>query len=71
MENMKERTYQDNTKTEVERIVELILNVIPLAMGVAVATLAVLGEIDAISALPLVGIGVACLGVKAINTGKE
>ena len=71
MEKMKERTYQGNTKTDIKGIVELILSVIPLAMGVAVAALTVLGEIDVNSALLLVGIGVACLGVKGISARKE
>ena len=59
------------TMADIKKTVKLILKVIPLAMGVAVTTLAILGEIDLMSALLLIGIGVACLGVKAVSERTE
>ena len=50
---------------ESEITIKLILKVVPLAMGVAVITLAIIGELNLIDALFMAGIGVACLGVRA------
>ena len=49
------------------KTMELILKVIPLAMGVAVTVLTIMGEIDMKSALLLLGIGMACIGIKALT----
>ena len=47
--------------------VGLILKAIPLAMGVAVVVLSAMDEIDASSALSLLGIGMVCLGAGALQ----
>lgn len=42
---------------------ELILKAIPIAMGVAVAVTAILGQLDLRSGFTMLGIGLACLGI--------
>lgn len=65
---------QSNTKKNkkeeqenVQDIVNLILKVIPLAMGIAVTVLAVLKEIDLYSGLSMLGIGLACIGINQLQ----
>ena len=58
------------TMTDIKRTVKLILKAIPLAMGVAVTVLTIIREIDMVSALLMVGIGVACLGINAVSERK-
>ena len=42
---------------------DLILRAVPIAMGVAVTTTALLGTVDIKHGLSMLGIGVACLGI--------
>lgn len=44
-------------------LVDIVLKAVPLAMGVAVAVTAVLGELDPTHGLAMLGIGLACVGV--------
>lgn len=44
-------------------LLEIILKAIPMAMGIAVTVLAVLGELDNQSGFTLLGIGLACVGI--------
>lgn len=44
-------------------LIRLILKAVPVAMGIAVAVTAVLGEIDLKSGLSMLGIGLACAGI--------
>ena len=48
-------------------LTELILKAIPLAMGIAVAVTALLGELDASSGFVMLGIGLACLGIRQLK----
>lgn len=50
-------------KQKTEEIIGLILRAIPVAMGVAVVVTSLLKQIDLFSALTMLGIGLACLGV--------
>lgn len=50
-----------------ENIVILILKVIPVAMGVAVAVLSLLDELPVNSGLSMLGIGLACVGIYLLN----
>lgn len=51
-------------------MVELVLKAVALAMGVGVAALTIMDEVEPRNALCLLGIGVACLAlVQLINTG--
>jgi transcriptional regulator with XRE-family HTH domain len=58
-------------KKSVQEIIVEILKAIALAMGVAVTVLAILGEIDTGPAFILLGIGVASLGIVALNDNKK
>lgn len=48
-------------------IVGLIFKAVPLAMGVAVLVLTILRELDTYSASIMLGLGLACLSVSALN----
>ena len=48
------------------RMVDLGLRAVAVAMGVAVAALAILGQIDTTSALVMLGIGLACLAIASL-----
>jgi len=52
---------------EAHKIIRLILRVIPLAMGVATAVLAAIGQIDLRDVAILLGIGLACVGVYLLD----
>ena len=47
---------------EVDRLINLILKAVPLAMGVAVVVTSALGELDLQSGFTMLGIGMACIG---------
>ena len=57
----------DQKEGEVDKIVNLVLKAVPLAMGVAVVVGSILGNIDASSAVSLLGIGVFCIGLYLIK----
>ncbi len=61
---VKERGKEENTA---ENITELILKVIPLAMGVAVTALSVMKQIDVYSGFSMVGIGLFCMALKQMK----
>lgn len=47
--------------------VDLVLRAVPLAMGVAVTVTAILGALDMYSGFSMLGIGLACLGIRQLN----
>lgn len=49
-------------KKSVREIIAIILKAVTLAMGVAVVVLSSLGSMEAETAVPLLGIGLACAG---------
>lgn len=51
-------------------ILDLILKVIPLAMGIAVTVLSAMKEIDLNSGFQLLGIGLTCVGIGSL-LGKK
>lgn len=55
---------------DMENMIMLILKVIPLAMGVAVAVLSILDELPVNSGLSMLGIGLACIGIYLLNKKK-
>ena len=55
---------QPEEKTDTAEIVDLILKAVPLAMGVAVAALNVLGQLEAKDAVGLLAVGMFCLAVR-------
>lgn len=46
---------------------DLVLKTVPLAMGVAVTVTAILGALDMRSGFSMLGIGLACLGIRQLN----
>ena len=46
----------------VDKIVDLVLKAVPLAMGVAVIVTVLLGQLDMKSGFIMLGIGLACIG---------
>lgn len=51
-------------------IVETVLKALTLAMGVAVAALSIMDAIDTKSAIIMLGIGLACVGINMMNDKK-
>lgn len=47
----------------IREIISVIFKAVTLAMGVAVVVLSCMGSLDAQTAVPLLGIGLACAGV--------
>ena len=62
---MNEKT--GDKKGDVYRIIGLVLRAVPLAMGVAVSVLSILGELDVASACTMLGIGMACMGIAMLD----
>lgn len=50
-------------------LVSLVLKAVPIAMGVAVAVTALLGELDVTHGLAMLGIGLACVGIYLLQKG--
>ena len=50
-----------------EYLTDLILKAVPLAMGIAVAVTAVLGELEVNHGLSMLGIGLACLAIRELK----
>ena len=48
-------------------LLNLILKVIPMAMGIAVIIISILGELDINSGFSMLGIGLACVGLYIIR----
>lgn len=54
-------------KKSVREIISVIFKAVTLAMGVAVVVLSCLGSLDAETAVPLLGIGLACAGAALLG----
>ena len=50
-----------------EYLTDLILKAVPLAMGIAVAVTAILGELNVTHGLSMLGIGLACLAIRELK----
>lgn len=61
----------EQPKTDVGALVQLILRGVALAMGVCVTVLSILKQLDAESALGMLGIGLACLAVASFPKKEE
>ena len=53
--------------SEGEKILDIVLKAVPLAMGVAVVVTSVLGELDATHGTSMLAIGMICLAVSAFR----
>lgn len=56
-----------NPSQSVQDIIQLIFKVVPLAMGVAVVVLSVMGELEIQSGFTMLGIGLFCIGISLLN----
>ena len=57
-------------KQSVKEIVNLILKAVPVAMGVAVVVLAIMGEIELQGGFIMLGLGMFCVGLSLLNDKK-
>mgnify|MGYP003303541307 CR=1 FL=1 len=48
-------------------MIDIVLKAVPLAMGVAVVVTSILGELDSGSGFSMLGIGLACVGVRLLK----
>ena len=62
---------EEPAEPRVPALVELVLKAVALAMGVGVAALTVMDEVEPRNALGLLGIGVACLALVQLMHGPE
>lgn len=61
----------DDNKSEADKIVNLVLKAVPLAMGIAVIVGNALGKLDVSSAMSFLGIGLFCLALYLIKSDRE
>ena len=66
-ELMNAKTDANSGHRGVDYLLETALPSIPLAMGVAVAVLSVLGELETKDGMTMLGIGLACAGVHMLR----
>ena len=64
---VKRESMEQGDKTTVKDIFRLIPRAVCVAMGVAVAALGILGQIDTQKAVIMLGIGVACAGISLLE----
>ena len=57
--------------SKVQEIMDVAPKAVAMAMGIAVAALTVLNELDIKSAMVMLGIGLACAGIALMNGKKE
>ena len=69
-ELMQVKTNSKENSTEKDEIIDIALKGIPLAMGIAVVVLSILGEIDMKSAFSMLGIGMASLALSLLKDNK-
>lgn len=58
---------KEETKMELAAMLPMIMKAVALAMGVSVAVLSVLGELDGTSGMGMLGIGLTCLAVVSLG----
>ena len=69
-ELMQVKREADTPKKSSAEIVETALKAVTLAMGVAVVVLSIMNAIDTKSAIIMLGIGLACVGINMMNDKK-
>ena len=70
-ELMQSRNNKDGQVNSLKDTILLILRCIGLAMGVAVAVLAIMDKIDAKSGMLMLGIGLSCIALNMLSEDKE
>ena len=67
MLNARENPAPQPKENKVEKIMDIVLKAVPLAMGVAVTVSALMKTLDIYSGFSMLGIGLACIGVKGLE----
>ena len=68
---VKTAAQEESAPSKVPALAELVLKAVALAMGVGVAALTVMDEVEPRNALGLLGIGVACLALVQLMHSPE
>ena len=68
---VKTETKENAEKKDLKPMINMIMKGVALAMGVAVAVLSFLKQIDANSAMGMLGIGLACLAITQFEKPEE
>ncbi len=61
----------ENPKQSVKDIIQLILKAVPMAMGVAVVVLSIMGELEIQSGFTMLGLGMCCIGISLLNNKEK
>ena len=64
---VKRESMEQGDKTSVKDLFRLIPRAVCVAMGIAVAALGILGQIDTQKAVIMLGVGVACAGISLLE----
>ena len=57
----------ENTTQSVEDIIQMVFKAVPMAMGVAVVVLSVMGELEVQTGFTMLGLGMCCIGITLLN----
>ena len=68
---VKPKTKENERKSKVDEIVDIVLKGIGIAMGIAVTVLSVLGEVEMNTAFTMLGIGLTGLSISVLKDGHD
>ena len=54
----------------VQEIIQMVFKAVPMAMGVAVVVLSVMGELESQTGFTMLGLGMCCIGLSLLNNQK-
>ena len=57
----------ENPSQSVQDIIQIILKAVPMAMGVAVVVLSIMGELEIKTGFTMLGLGMCCIGITLLN----
>jgi transcriptional regulator with XRE-family HTH domain len=61
----------ENPSQSVQDIIQLIFKAVPMAMGVAVVVLSVMGELEIQTGFTMLGLGMCCIGISLLNNKEK
>ena len=61
----------ENPSQSVQDIIQLIFKAVPIAMGVAVVVLSVMGELAIQTGFTMLGLGMCCIGISLLNNKEK
>ena len=71
MLQVKETARSQPTENKTEKIMDIVLKAVPLAMGVTLVVSSALGSIDVYSGFTMTGIALFCMALKSFSDKKE